>query len=151
MTDTTGAPGSTDPHCTDPHDHTGHDHPPTGADLVQDLVKGLSILALLIPVLAVVMLLAILPAAPTSPVVLLLGIALGAAHLVSLVVTSFFVSRTRKQLAVNPGLLAVRSAVEELLRVAAVLIALLLWPADIRAELGVWGGAGAALVWLALA
>ncbi|GAA1286961.1 MULTISPECIES: hypothetical protein [Brachybacterium] len=151
MTDTTGAPGSTDPHCTDPHDHTGHDHPPTGADLVQDLVKGLSILALLIPVLAVVMLLAILPAAPTSPVVLLLGIALGAAHLVSLVVTSFFVSRTRKQLAVNPGLLAVRSAVEELLRVAAVLIALLLWPADIRAELGVWVGAGAALVWLALA
>lgn len=151
MTDTTGAPGSTDPHCTDPHDHTGHDHPPTGADLVQDLVKGLSILALLIPVLAVVMLLAILPAAPTSPVVLLLGIALGAAHLVSLVVTSFFVSRTRKQLAVNPGLLAVRSAVEELLRVAAVLIALLLWPADIRAELGVWIGAGAALVWLALA
>ena len=119
--------------------------------LVQDLVKGLSILALLIPVLAVVMLLAILPAAPTSPVVLLLGIALGAAHLVSLVVTSFFVSRTRKQLAVNPGLLAVRSAVEELLRVAAVLIALLLWPADIRAELGVWVGAGAALVWLALA
>lgn len=151
MTDTTGAPGSTDPHCTDPHDHTGHDHPPTGADLVQDLVKGLSILALLIPVLAVVMLLAILPAAPTSPVVLLLGIALGAAHLVSLVVTSFFVSRTRKQVAVNPGLLAVRSAVEELLRVAAVLIALLLWPADIRAELGVWVGAGAALVWLALA
>lgn len=151
MTDTTGAPGSTDPHCTDPHDHAGHDHPPTGADLVQDLVKGLSILALLIPVLAVVMLLAILPAAPTSPVVLLLGIALGAAHLVSLVVTSFFVSRTRKQLAVNPGLLAVRSAVEELLRVAAVLIALLLWPADIRAELGVWVGAGAALVWLALA
>lgn len=151
MTDTTGAPGSTDPHCTDPHDHTGHDHPPTGADLVQDLVKGLSILALLIPVLAVVMLLAILPAAPTSPVVLLLGIALGAAHLVSLVVTSFFVSRARKQLAVNPGLLAVRSAVEELLRVAAVLIALLLWPADIRAELGVWVGAGAALVWLALA
>lgn len=67
MTDTTGAPGSTDPHCTDPHDHTGHDHPPTGADLVQDLVKGLSILALLIPVLAVVMLLAILPAAPPAP------------------------------------------------------------------------------------
>ncbi|WP_193104334.1 hypothetical protein [Brachybacterium sp. FME24] len=151
MTDTDGTPGPTDPHCADPHDHTGHDHPPTGADLVQDLVKGLSILALVIPVLAVVLLLAILPLAPTSPVVLLLGIALGAAHLGSLVVTSLFVARTRTQLAVNPGLLAVRSAVEEALRVAAVLLALVLWPADIRAELGVWVGAGAALVWLTLA
>lgn len=156
MTDTTGTPGSTDSpstdsHCADPHDHTGHDHPPTGADLVRDLVKGLSILALLIPVLGLVLLIAILPAAPTSPVVLLLGIALGAVQLLVLVGTSMFVSRTRKQLAVNPGLVAVRSAAEEAVRVAAVLLALLLWPGDIRAELGVWVGAGAALVWLALA
>jgi hypothetical protein len=160
MTETPGPAGppaasspeaSADPHCADPHDHTGHDHPPTGADLVRDLVRGLSILALVIPALAVVLLIAILPFAPTSPVVLLLGIALGAAHLVSLVATSLFVAGTRRQLAVNPGLLAVRSAVEEALRVAAVLLALVLWPADIRAELGVWVGAGAALVWLALA
>lgn len=143
--------GQNDPHDGDPHDHSDHDHPPTGADLVQDLVKGLSVLALVLPVLGVVLLLAILPLAPTSPLVLMLGVGLGAAHLVALVATSMFVARTRKQLAVNPGLVAVRSALEEVLRVAAVLLALLLWPADIRAELGVWVGAGAALVWLALA
>lgn len=148
MTDT---PAASSPHCDDPHDHTGHDHPPTGADLVRDLVKGLSIQALLIPVLGVVMMLAILPAAPTTPVPLLLGIGLGAVHLLTLVATSLFVARTRTQLAVNPGLLAVRSVVEELLRVAAVLLALLLWPADIRPELGIWVGAGCALVWLILA
>lgn len=153
MTDT---PAAADPHCEnrrgeDPHDHTGHDHPPTGADLVRDLVKGLSIQALLIPALGVIMLIAILPFAPVTPVPLLLGLALGAAQLVSLVATSLFVSRTRRQLAVNPGLLAVRSVVDELLRVAAVLLALLLWPGDIRADLGVWVGAGCALVWVILA
>ncbi|MDN6329868.1 MAG: hypothetical protein L0J84_11055 [Brachybacterium sp.] len=148
MTDT---PAASAPHGDDPHDHTGHDHPPTGADLVRDLVKGLSIQALLIPVMAVVLLLAILPFAPLTPVPLLLGIGLGAAHLILLVGTSLFVARTRTQLAVNPGLLAVRSVVEELLRVAAVLLAILLWPADIRPELGVWVGAGCALVWLILA
>lgn len=152
MTDT---PAAADPHCEnrpgeDPHDHTGHDHPPTGADLVRDLVKGLSIQALLIPALGVIMLIAILPFAPVTPVPLLLGLGLGAAQLVSLVATSLFVSRTRRQLAVNPGLLAVRSVVDELLRVAAVLLALLLWPGDIRAELGVWVGAGCALVWVIL-
>ncbi|MDN6399678.1 MAG: hypothetical protein L0K01_04380, partial [Brachybacterium sp.] len=65
MTDT---PAASAPHGDDPHDHTGHDHPPTGADLVRDLVKGLSIQALLIPVMAVVLLLAILPFAPLTPV-----------------------------------------------------------------------------------
>lgn len=148
MTDT---PAASAPHCDDPHDHTGHDHPPTGADLVRDLVKGLSIQALLIPVLGVVLLLAILPFAPVTPVPLLLGIGLGAVQLFSLVATSLFVARTRKQLAVNPGLLAVRSIVEELLRVAAVLLAMLLWPAALRTELGIWVGAGCALVWLILA
>lgn len=152
MTDTPAAERpETSPHCDDPHDHTGHDHPPTGADLVRDLVKALSIQTILIVALAVVMLLAILPAAPMSPLPLLLGIVLGAAQLAVLVGTSLFVSRTRRQLAVNPGLLAVRSAAEEVLRVAAVLLAVLLWPADIRPDLGVWVGAGAALVWLVLA
>src|SRR5699024_7068193 len=89
--------------------------------------------------------------APSSPLVLVLGLALGAAHLGSLVATSLFVARTRRQLAVNPGLLAVRSAVEEALRVAAVLLALVLWPDDARGDLGVWLGAGTALVWLTLA
>ncbi|MDV3295993.1 MAG: hypothetical protein LOY01_09280, partial [Brachybacterium paraconglomeratum] len=151
MTDTPAEPR---PHCDDPHDphdHTGHDHPPTGADLVRDLVKGLSIQALLIPALAIVMLVAILPFAPTTPVPLLLGIGLGALQLVSLVATSLFVARTRRQLAVNPGLVAVRSVLEEVLRIAAVLLALVLWPADIRSELGVWVGAGCALVWIVLA
>lgn len=136
---------------TDPHDHTGHDHPPSGADLVRELVRGLSVLSLLIPALGVVLLLAILPVAPSTPLVLALGLALGAGHLASLVATGLFVARTRKQLTVNPGLQAVRSAVEEALRVAAVLLALVLWPDEGRGELGVWIGAGAALVWLALA
>ncbi|GAA1321417.1 hypothetical protein GCM10009592_01780 [Brachybacterium rhamnosum] len=141
-----------DPHTAhDPHDHSDHDHPPTGADLVRDLVRGLSVVALLIPVVIVVLLLTILPMAPSTPLPLVLGLALGAAHLLSLVVTSLFVSRTRRQLAVNPGLLAVRSAVDELLRVAAVLLGLLLWPGELRGELGVWIGAGAAIVWLVLA
>lgn len=148
MTDT---PATADPHHDDPHDHTGHDHPPTGADLVRDLVKGLSIQALLIPALGVILLVAILPFAPVSPLPLLLGIVLGATQLISLVATSLFVARTRKQLAVNPGLLAVRSILDEVLRIAAVLLATLLWPADIKAELGVWVGAGCALVWLLLA
>lgn len=146
MTDT--AHSAQDPH--DPHDHTGHDHPPTGAELVQDLVRWLSVLALVIPVLAVVLLVAVLPLAPSSPLVLLLGLALGAAQLVVVVATSIFVSRSRRRLASSPGLLAVRSAVEEALRVAAVLLALLLWPADARPELGAWLGAGAALVWIVL-
>ncbi|MGO1226396.1 MAG: hypothetical protein ACTMH5_06130 [Brachybacterium sp.] len=148
MTDSPAAPA---PHCDDPHDHTGHDHPPTGADLVRDLVKGLSIQALLIPALGILLLVAILPFAPVSPAPLLLGFALGALQLISLVATSLFVARTRKQLAINPGLLAVRSVVDELLRVATVLLAILLWPGDIRTELGIWIGAGCALVWLVLA
>src|SRR5699024_10228479 len=82
--------------------------------------------------------------APSTPVVLALGLALGAGHMLSLVATGLFVARTRKQLAVNPGLQAVRSAVEEALRVATILLALLLWPTDLRGELGVWIGAGAA-------
>ena len=148
MTDT---PAQAEHGCTDPHDHSGHDHPPTGADLLRELVQGLSILSLVIPALGVVLLLVILPMAPSTPVVLALGLALGAGHMLSLVATGLFVARTRKQLAVNPGLQAVRSAVEEALRVATILLALLLWPTDLRGELGVWIGAGAALVWMALA
>ncbi len=45
----TETPNAAEQCCSDPHDHTGHDHPPTGADLVQDLVRSLSVLALLIP------------------------------------------------------------------------------------------------------
>ncbi len=67
------------------------------------------------------MMIAVLPAAPPSspPVVISLGLGLGLAQLIVLVLTSQFVSRTRKQLAVNPGMLAVRSVVEEVLRLAA--------------------------------
>ena len=148
MTDSPAAPA---PHCDDPHDHTGHDHPPTGADLVRDLVKGLSIQALLIPALGVVLLLAILPFAPVTPAPLLLGFALGALQLVSRVATRQFVARTRNHQANKPRLRAGRSVVDELLRLATVLVALLLWPAAISTELGIWIGAGCALVWLILA
>lgn len=147
----TNTPAAARPHCADPHDHTGHDHPPTGAELVRDLVKGLSIQALLIPALAVVMLIAILPLAPTTPLPLLVGVVLGGVQLALLVGTSMIVSRRRAQMAMNPGLAAVRSVLDEVLRVGAVLLAVLLWPADIRTELGVWIGAGCALVWLILA
>ncbi|MGY5763720.1 hypothetical protein ACXET9_00795 [Brachybacterium sp. DNPG3] len=147
----TETPNAADHTCSDPHDHTGHDHPPTGADLVQDLVRSLSVLSLVIPVLAVIMMIAVLPVAPTSPAVISLGLGLGLAQLLVLVLTSFFVSRTRRQLAVNPGLLAVRSAIEEVLRLAAALVALVLWPDDLRGELGAWIGAGTALVWMLLA
>ena len=146
MTDTLGAAESG----TDPHDHSDHDHPPTGADLVLELVRGLSVLALVIPVLAVLLLVAILPVAPSSPLVLVLGLALGSSHLISLVLTSLFVAKTRKQLAVNPGLLVARSAIEEALRLAAALAVVVLWPLDAAGPLGIWLGAGAALVWMAL-
>src|SRR5690625_4093140 len=70
MTDT---PAPAEHGRTDPHDHSGHDHPPTGADLLRELVQGLSILSLVIPGLGVVLLLVILPMAPSTPVVLALG------------------------------------------------------------------------------
>lgn len=141
---------SADPH-DDPHDHTGHDHPPTGADLVRDLVRNLSIVSLVIPVLGIILLIAMLPFAPSTPIPLALGLGLGAVHLLTVLATSLFVSRTRRQLAVNPGLLAVRSGVEEVLRLAATLLAVLLWPSEPVGALGIWVGGGAAIVWLALA
>ncbi|MCL6421948.1 hypothetical protein Bequi_00865 [Brachybacterium sp. JHP9] len=137
--------------CTDAHDHTGHDHGPTGADIVRSFGSGLAIVTMVIPALAVVMLLSALVLAPATPLPLLLGIGLGGAHLLVLVLTSLYVSRTERRLAVSPGLLAVRSTVEELLRLAAVLVGALLWPFEHPGALGVWVGAGAALVWMALA
>ena len=65
MTDT---PAQAEHGCTDPHDHSGHDHPPTGADLLRELVQGLSILSLVIPALGVVLLLVILPMAPSTQI-----------------------------------------------------------------------------------
>ncbi|WP_228019277.1 hypothetical protein [Brachybacterium epidermidis] len=62
----TATPQAADHGCADPHDHTGHDHPPTGADVVRDLVRGLSVLALVLPALGLVLLLAILPLAPPA-------------------------------------------------------------------------------------
>jgi hypothetical protein len=139
-----------DPH-QDSHDHTGHDHPPTGSDIVSALVRGLSIVALVIPAIAVVAVIIALAAAPSTPVPLLLGIGLGALQLVVVVLTSLFVSKVQSRLAANPGPMAVRSVVEEVLRLAAVLFAGLLWPMEALGRLSVWIGLGAALVWLALA
>lgn len=134
----------------DPHDHTGHDHGPTGADIVTQLVQGLSIVSLIIPAIAVVMLLTMLARTPSSPYPLALGLALGAVQLFVLVITSMFVARTRHSLAVNPGLTAVRTVTDEVLRLAAVLLATLLFPGDLRGPLGIWVGGGVALVWLIL-
>lgn len=135
----------------DPHDHSDHDHPRTGAEVVQGLLRGLSIVSLVIPALAVVMLIAVLAAQPRSPLVLLMGVALGALQLVALVVTSSFASRARQSLAHNPGLVAARSAIEEVLRLAVVLGCLVMWSGDARGPIGLWVGAGAGLVWAALA
>jgi hypothetical protein len=145
---------SGDPTCTvggeDPHDHTGHDHGPTGSDIVTQLIRGLSIISLVIPVIAVVMLLVMLTRTPTTPYPLVVGLALGAVQLIVLVVTSMFVARTRRRLAVNPGLTAVRTVTDEVLRLAAVLLATLLFPGDLKGPLGIWVGGGVALVWLIL-
>jgi hypothetical protein len=97
------------------------------------------------------MLLAVLAVQPSTPLPLLIGITLGAAHLLLVLGTSVFVSRTRQRLAVNPALTAVRSVAEELLRLCAFLLAGLLWPEDPPGPLGLWVGAGAALVWIGLA
>lgn len=151
-TDTSKSPDTGASACaSDPHDHTGHDHPPSGADIVRALLPALSIQALVLPGLGVLLLLAILAFAPSTPLVLLLGVSLGALQLLSLVVSSIFVARTRARLAVSPGLMAVRSSVEEILRLAAVLTAVLIWPADVRGDLAIWVGSGAALVWVLVA
>lgn len=134
--------------CDDPH----HDHGegPSGVDVVASLTRGFSILALVVPALAVLLLLGSLGAAPSTPAVLLLGLLLGGLQLGVLVGTSLVVARTGGRLAVSPGPLAARALLEEALRLAVVLLALVLWPADPRAPLGLWIGVGCALVWAAL-
>lgn len=138
-----------DPH--DPHDHAGHDHGPTGAEIATGLVRGFSVISLVVPFLAVVLLLASLAAAPSTPLVLLIGIILGGLQLGVLVATGLVVARGDRRLSVHPGLVVARSLLEEVLRVAAVLIALVLWPAEARGPMGLWVGVGCALVWAALA
>lgn len=136
--------------CADPHDHSDHDHPPTGAEIVTGLIRGFSILTLVVPALGLLMLIACLAATPSTPLVLFVGTVLGGLQLVVLVATSVFVARSHARLALHPGLLAARSVLEEVLRVAAVLLALVLWPAEARGPMGLWVGAGCALVWVVL-
>lgn len=136
--------------CQDPHDHAGHDHGPTGAEIVQGLTRGFGVLSLAVPALAIIMLAGLLAAPPSTPLVLLLGVILGGAQLLVLVAASLVAAKGSPRLAVNPGLTAVRGVLDEVLRLAAVLAALVLWPADARGPLGLWVGAGCALVWLVL-
>lgn len=136
--------------CGDPHDHSDHDHPPTGAEIVTGLIRGFSVLTLVVPALGLAMLIACLAATPSTPLVLFVGTVLGGLQLAVLVATSVFVSRSHARLALHPGLLAARSVLEEVLRVAAVLLALVLWPAEARGPMGLWVGAGCALVWVVL-
>lgn len=136
--------------CGDPHDHSDHDHPPTGAEIVTGLIRGFSVLTLVVPALGLAMLVACLAATPSTPLVLFVGTVLGGLQLAVLVATSVFVSRSHARLALHPGLLAARSVLEEVLRVAAVLLALVLWPAEARGPMGLWVGAGCALVWVVL-
>lgn len=138
-----------DPH--DAHDHSGHEHPPTGAELVPALVRGLSVTALVIPVVGVAALAGGLAFAPSSPVVLVHGLLLGIVQLVVLVLTSLVVARRSARWAISPALQAVRSIAEELLRLAAVALAVLMMPVDDPARVGAWLGIGTALVWVVLA
>lgn len=144
MTTTEGAS------CCADHDHT-HDHGPTGADIVQGLIRGMSVLALLIPALGIILLLAGLALAPSTPLPLLLGIALGGFQLLVTIAMTLLLTRRRVALVVHPGLLALRSLLEEGLRVLAVLGALTLWSLEPHGRLGVWVGLGAAVVWLGMA
>lgn len=146
---TTDAPAG-DACCSDPHDHTGHDHGPTGSEIVQGLIRGFSILSLVVPILGIALIIAGCAATPSTPIVPLLGIVLGGLQLGVLVGTALLVARGDQRLSVHPGVLAVRSVLEELLRLAAVLIAFSLWPAEPRGPIGLWVGIGCALVWTAL-
>lgn len=137
--------------CEDPHDHTGHDHGITGAEIVQQLIRGFAVLSLVLPLLAVVLLVAALAATPSTPLVALVGVVLGGVQLAVLVGTGVLVSRGDARLSLHPGLLAARSALEEVLRVAAVLVTLVLWPAQARGPMGLWVGVGCAMVWAVLA
>lgn len=139
-----------DADCGDPHDHTGHVHPPTGAEIVTGLIRGFSVLTLVVPTLGLVLFVAALAVTPSTPLVLLVGTVLGGLQLGVLVGTGLLVSRGHARLALHPGLLAVRSVLDEVLRLAAVLLALVLWPAESRGPLGVWIGLGCALVWVVL-
>lgn len=145
---TTEAPASAC--CDDPHDHTGHDHGPTGSEIVTGLVRGFSVLSLLVPLLGLVMVVAGLPMTPSTVLVPLLGIVLGGLQLGVIVATGLVVARGDRKLSVHPGLVVARSVLEEVLRVAAVLLVLIMWPAQARGPLGLWVGIGCALVWVVL-
>lgn len=135
----------------DPHDHTGHDHGPTGAEIVTSLVRGFSVLTLVVPALILALLVVSLVATPSTPLVLLLGVVLGGLQLGALVATSLVVARSGERLAASPAPLAARSLLEEVLRLATVLTALVMWPSEPRGPLGLWVGAGCAVVWGVLA
>lgn len=137
--------------CGDAHDCSDHDHGPTGADIVRGLVRGLSVAALAIPVLALALILIALPFAPTTPLPLLLGMTLGFLQLLTVLLIGMIARGGRASLAVHPVVLAVRSLIEEGLRLGIALLAIALWPFELPGRLGVWVGLGAALVWMAVA
>ncbi len=135
---------------SDPHAHTGHDHGPTGSDIVGGLVRGFSILSLVVPAFGVVVVLAALASTPSTPLVALLGLVLGGLQLACLVITGLVVQRGDRRLSVHPALVTARSVLDEILRLAVVLWALVLWPAQPHGPIGLWIGVGCAVVWIAL-
>ncbi|MCS6712519.1 hypothetical protein JSY14_11015 [Brachybacterium sp. EF45031] len=150
---TTPAPETTAACCSsgDPHDHSGHDHPRTGAEVVRGLVRALSVVALVLPALVLVTMMAALAATPSSPAVLFIGIALGALQIAALGLSAALLTRAPGVRPDGLRVLVTRSVVDEVLRLAAVLLALVLWPTDARGPLGLWVGVGAATVWGILA
>lgn len=137
--------------CADAHDCTDHDHGPTGAEVVSGLIRGLSLTALAIPVLAAVLLVLGLALAPTTPLPLLLGLSLGALQLLVVLGTALLARGPRRTLAHSPLVLVLRCVLEETLRLGAALLALALWPFELPGRVGVWVGLGAACVWMGLA
>ncbi len=127
-----------------------HDHGPTGADIVQGLGRGFAVLSLAVPACAALIVIAALAKTPSSPLVILLGIGLGLSHLAVLVAMSAVTRKTQDSVASTPGFLATRVLLEEVLRLAVVLVGLLLFHFENYSSLGLWIGVGAMLVWTVL-
>ncbi|WP_058235465.1 hypothetical protein [Devriesea agamarum] len=146
--------------CGDDHAHQG----PTGAEIVQRLGTGFAVLALVTPLLAIVLVLIGLTNTPLSFMPPVVGLALGGVQLFIAVGISVLAGRihlkrhgnrdgTQRSISVvgHPAGTAVRSVLEELARLGAVSLVLVLHPVLNRAATGLWIGIGASVVWAVLA
>lgn len=142
-------------HDIDPHTDacscgSDHDHGPTGAEIVQSLGTGFAVLSIAVPALALALTLGALALTPSTPLVLLVGLGLGLGQLAVLVAMSALASKAGGAATSGPGFLVARVGIEEVLRLAVVLIGLVIFRTELRGALGLWIGVGAMLVWTCL-